>query len=225
MRSNDLVLLDVKPQSLANLFDYVLKQSAGKKVLCVGAAGHVKNYLPDKRDRWLYYRLGQVCAELVGVDIDTSAIDYAAAHGVEILHANCEVMDLNRKFDIIVLSDVIEHLNAPVNGICNLVRHLAPLGRILVTTPNMTGLNVLARVLRGRGPNVYWDHVTCYLPEHIQAMCDRHGFRLKEVLFFNLVDRQSMCNQLKSYLAIAASRVNPRWATSFLAVVEKCVDK
>lgn len=220
MRSNDLTVLDVKPRRHASIFDYLLSQVKGKNILNVGAAGGVHGYLPHNRDIWLHHRLGLVAKELTGVDIDSDGIAHAKNHGVEILNENCESMSLDRRFDVIVLSDVIEHLNAPVIGVSNLMRHLAPGGKLLVTTPNPTALNLLVRTVLYRQLNVYWDHVGCFMPEHIQVICDRYGFKLKEIVFFDHVDRRNVVNKIKSHLAITATKINPRLATSFLAVIE-----
>jgi len=221
MEANSLTRLDVEPRLTSDIFGYILSQTAGKTVLNVGAAGGVQEYLPHNREIWLHHRLGRTSRELVGTDIDEDGIEHARKHGVEILRLDCEVMQLGRDFDAIVMSDVVEHLDGPVRAICNLMRHLAPGGRMYLTTPNPTAFNAFARVLLRRELNVFWDHVSCYLPEHIQTICDRHGYCMKELRFFDHIDRQSVSNQFKSYLAKAASRINPRWATAFLAVIEK----
>ena len=46
-----------------------------------------------------------VAKELVGIDIDDEGIAHASRHGIEILKANCESMDLGCEFDVIVLSE------------------------------------------------------------------------------------------------------------------------
>jgi len=220
MRMNDLTILSVKPEYILDVFALIMKQASGKTVLNVGAAGGVRGYLPSNRESWLHHRLGLVSSELVGVDIDTEGIDFAKEHGVRIVNGNCEAMDMERKFDAIVLSDVIEHMNAPVTGVSNLMNHLHEGGKLFVTTPNPTAINLIVRSILGRNLNVYWDHVSCYMPEHIQTICDRYGYRLSGIYFFDHIDRQSFSNRVKSHLARVISRVNPRLSTSFLAVIE-----
>jgi len=219
MRVNDLVRLEVKPRRINDPFRYIEGLASNNDVLNVGAAGGIKGYLPDNQSAWLHHRLGAVAASLTGVDIDQEGIDYAYKHGVEILNANCEDMNLGRQFDLIVLSDVIEHLNAPVNAIKNLMRHLTPQGVLCVTTPNATSGLAFGQVLTGRSLNVYWDHVMAYCPEHIQAICDRCGFRLSDILFFDHIDRRTNINTIKSYLNTTLSAIYPRLASSFLAVI------
>ncbi|WP_408939012.1 methyltransferase domain-containing protein [Haematospirillum jordaniae] len=118
-----------------------------------------------------------------------------------------------------VLLDVIEHVNAPVNAVENLMRHLAPQGVLCVTTPNATSGLAFGQILTGRSLNVYWDHVMAYCPEHIQAICDRCGFQLADIVFFDHIDRRTKSNIIKSYLINALSAFYPRLASSFLAVI------
>jgi len=213
-------MLSTKPEYIQDVFSLILKFVNGKTVLNVGAAGGVRGYLPSNRENWLHYRLGLVCSELMGVDIDVDGVEFAKGHGEIIVNANCEVMDLGRKFDAIVLSDVIEHINAPVTGIRNLMSHLKVGGKLFVTTPNPTAANLMIRAILGRKLNVYWDHVSCYMPEHIQAICDRCGYQLSAIHFFDHIDRQNVSNQVKSHLAKMISIINPKLSTSFLAVIE-----
>jgi 2-polyprenyl-3-methyl-5-hydroxy-6-metoxy-1,4-benzoquinol methylase len=220
MRTNDLTTLDVTPKYISDVFAHILKHVQGASVLNIGAAGGVRGYLPNNRDYWLHHRLGLSASELLGADIDTDGIAYAKDHGVNIEYANCESMELGRKYDVIVLSDVIEHMNAPVTGVCNLMKHLQVGGKLFITTPNPTAINLLARAVLGRNINSYWDHVSCFSPEHIQTICDRYGYRLSCVYFFDHIDRQNLSNTIKSHGVRMISRINPRLATSYLAVIE-----
>lgn len=220
MQRAEVVELKTEPEVLDDVFDFILRQATGKSVLNVGAAGGVEGYLPANREIWLHERLGRVARELVGVDIDSDSIEYAARHGVEIGWADCESMELGRRFDVIVMSDVIEHLNAPARAVEVLVRHLSPGGKLLVTTPNPTQYGLVLRaLLRGR-PSVYYDHMSCFLPEHVQAMCDRFGFRLTSVYFFGHVDRRTPRTVMRSRLRRLVGTLSPRLHDSFLAVVE-----
>lgn len=220
MRINDLVRVTCPIARLSDPFAYMAQAAAGRAVLNVGAAGGVAGYLPHNKEIWLHHRLAQAAGQLVGIDIDKPAIDYAGKHGVTILNENCETMSLADRFDLIVLSDVIEHMNAPVDAVVNLMRHLKPQGKLCITTPNPLSLLGLTRLPLGQAPNVYWDHVACYLPEHIQAICDRYGFALKAIYYFDHVDRRTRLLSAKSYLSIAVGKLLPRVSSSFMAVIE-----
>lgn len=220
MRTNDLTRLNTRPALEKNVVDCILRRAKDKSVLNVGAAGGVRGYLPNNRDIWLHHQIGLVAKDIVGVDIDEEGIAYASQYGVEIAKNNCETMDLMREFEIIILSDVIEHLDAPVTGINNLMRHLSQDGHLLITTPNPTSSNTIARAITGRLINVYYDHVTCFMPEHIQGICDRYGYEVEGYLFFDHMDKRNMVIHGKSIAAKFVSMINPRLATSFMAIIK-----
>ena len=220
MRSNDLTILDVKPKYISDVFAHILNDVEGKAVLNIGAAGGVRGYLPNNREDWLHHRLGLATSELVGADIDVEGIAYASGFGMNIEYANCETMDMGRKFDAIVLSDVIEHMNAPVTGVCNLMSHLKNGGKLFITTPNPTAINLIARAILGRNMNTYWDHVSCFSPENIQTICDRYEYQLSGIYFFDHIDRQCLSNTIKSHVAKMISKIVNRLSTSYLAVIE-----
>ncbi|WP_301102376.1 methyltransferase domain-containing protein [Propionivibrio sp.] len=220
MRINSLTILNKKPVLEKNIFDFIVRQAKNKSVLNVGAAGGVNGYLPNNKEVWLHHLLSCVASDLVGVDIDKEGIAHATKHGVNIADENCETMDLKRQFETIILSDVIEHLDAPVTATNNLMRHLAPDGCLLITTPNPTAFNTMLRAFTGRLINVYYDHVTCFMPEHIQGICDRNGYCADGYLFFDHIDKGNPLTHCKSIIASIISRVNPRLATSFMAIVK-----
>ena len=203
-----------------DLWSYLLSHAEAKSVLNVGAAGGVESYLPDHREVWLHDRLRGVARELVGIDIDRGGIAHALRHGVELVEADCEAMDLGRRFEVIVMSDVIEHLERPGQALEVLVDHLAPGGKLIVTTPNPTYAGTLVRALLNRNLNVYYDHVAGFLPEHLKALCERHGWRLTDVRFFGLIDRRSLSHRLKSSLMGTLARGWPRLAGWFVAVIK-----
>ena len=205
---------------LNDVVPFILEQASSKSVLNVGAAGGVELYLPDRHDEWLHYRLRGVTRELIGIDIDAKNIARAVQNGFEILEVDCQTMKLDRRFDLIVMSDVIEHLDAPGVAVRTLLQHLSAHGRLLITTPNPTHYGTIARAVLGRAPSVYYDHVGCFMPEHVQAICNRHGCRLIAVYFFGHMDRRSLTHAVKSRVARAVGHLSRRLYPSFLAVVE-----
>lgn len=220
MQQDAIVHLSAPARRLDDPFAFILSCADKKRVLNVGASGGVEQYLPDNRDAWLHHRLSSVAAELVGIDIDADSIAYAARHGVALHLANCETHRFERPFDLIVLSDVIEHVNAPLEAINNLAGQLTPQGRLLITTPNPTHYSLVARAWLGGRPAVYYDHVAAWLPEHFQVIGDRLGLRLTDAAFFSHMDRRTASTRFKSAFAHLAGRLAPRSLGSFLVVLQ-----
>ena len=104
-------------------------------------------------------------------------------------------------------------------ALINMTRHLAPGGRLVLTTPNATSIGAFLRVLCRRATNVYWDHVALYTPEHIQAICDRHGYELEETAFFTLPDQRTLVLRVKSAFITLFGHIWPRFHASLLCVI------
>lgn len=220
MQRNEVVNLTVPHRSIADPFHFILECARGKRILNVGASGGVEHYLPLQREAWLHHRLSTVAAELVGIDIDSDSVAFAASHGDNLLIADCETCTFLQTFDLIIMSDVIEHVNSPLRAIENLTKQLAPGGRLLITTPNPTHYSLILRAWLGRHTEVYYDHVCEFLPEHFQAISHRLGLRLIDIVFFSHMDRRSFGNQIKSRLARFLGYLVPRCHSTLLVLLE-----
>lgn len=221
MQRDEIVNLSVSQRVLADPFPFIVESARGKRVLNVGASGGVEHYLPEHRESWLHHRLANVAAELVGVDIDAESVAFAALHEVELLVDDCETCRFEQAFELIVMSDVIEHVNAPLRAIDNLAQQLAPGGRLLITTPNPTHYGLVIRAWLGLHTSVYYDHVSSFLPEHFQAICTRLGLRLTDVVFFSHVDKRTAGKSIKSRIARLIGRLMPRSHGTFLVVIQR----
>lgn len=219
LRVGDLRRIDGRVGRIRSIDERVLAAARDRTVLNVGAAGGVTGYLPEHPDLWLHHRLGTVAGEVVGLDIDPEGVAHAERHGYRLTEGDCQEVDLGRRFDVIVMSDVIEHVEDPSRAVVNMTRHLEPHGRLYVTTPNATFIGNIIDAFR-RGPvDVYWDHVSIFLPEHIQTICDRHGLSLHRVEFFTFVDHRTPTTRVKSRLVQVFGWISPRLHGHFLAEI------
>lgn len=215
------VRLDVVPTTIAGFFEEFERLARGARVLNVGATGGVEQYLPDQRENWLHHRLGLAARDLVAIDIDQDSITYAARHGVQIKFADAQVFKSEQPFDLIVMSDVIEHLNAVVPTIANLAGLLTPGGTLVITTPNPTHFGVVLRSWLGGQASIFSDHTAAFMPEHIQVVANRLGLRLTKVSFFTHLDRRSGGMALKSLVSRAAGWLMPRSHGSVMVHVQR----
>jgi len=221
MKVNNLVHIDVKLERIKEPFKLIEGLARGKNVLNVGAGGGVQGYLPNATEIWLHERIKKVANKIVGVDIDLESIKYAHKYGYQILNEDCETMALEEQFDIIVISDVIEHVNAPVTAVNNLMNHLADNGKLVITTPNATAGNVFIRSLIRKNINVLADHVAVYYPEHFQAICDRFNYELKAIYLFDHTDKRTILTRFKSFLFQIMTLISSRLASSMMVIIEK----
>ena len=219
MRQGERTVLDHSAITIANPHALILDMAKGRRVLNVGAAGNATYYREHGGDGWLHAHLAQTAEVLVGLDLDTDEVRAATDLGFDIHIGNCENVDLNETFDLIVLADVLEHVDNSTQALMNMMHHLNPKGKVVLTTPNATFFGNVANALLRRGPNVYWDHVNLYTPEHIQALCDRHGWMLSQTYLYSLTDRRNMSVHFKSAVVASVGTLFPRLHGAFMCVL------
>lgn len=219
MRQGDLVKLETKPTAIRDVVDYIVGLCVDKVVLNIGALGDVNYYLPHKKEIWLHDRIVQVAKSSMALDLNVEGCQWAEQHGYPVVHGDCETMNLEKKFDAIVMYEVIEHLNAPVNALTNILKHLKPQGSLIITTPNPTSLPLFLSSLLNKEANVFYDHVCEFSPENIQAICDRLNVKLKDVAYFTRHDSRTPILNLKSYVLKSLCTVMPRCHYQFVAKI------
>lgn len=219
MRQGERTVLDHPATSIVNAHTLIIDMAQGRRVLNVGAAGNAAYYRDHGSDGWLHARLAQSAETLVGLDLDGDEVQAAVGLGFDIQVGNCENVDLNITFDLIVLADVLEHVDNPTLAMANMLRHLSPGGKIVLTTPNATFFGNVVNALLCRGPNVYWDHVNLYTPENIQALCDRHGWALLQTHLYSLSDQRDKSVRVKSAVVALVGKLFPRLHSAFMCVI------
>jgi 2-polyprenyl-3-methyl-5-hydroxy-6-metoxy-1,4-benzoquinol methylase len=78
--------------------------------------------------------------EIIGVEIDEGEAAIARANGLDVHVGHAGRYDARREFDVVIASEVIEHMLEPQLLLENAARHLRPGGMLLLTTPNGYGL-------------------------------------------------------------------------------------
>lgn len=92
---------------------------------------------------------------VVGVDLSESSIRKAKARLAEAYVGDVTRPELytfldDRKFDVILFSDVLEHLYDPLDVLTRHYQLLAPGGKVLISLPNIAIWNVRLELLAGR---------------------------------------------------------------------------
>ena len=86
--------------------------------------------------------------EYTGIDRDKEIIAFAKLNNAERWNAKFysleEFENKNYKFDTVILSAVIEHLDYPVQTLMELKKHLNDGGRMIITTPSPKANKILS---------------------------------------------------------------------------------
>lgn len=92
------------------------------------------------------------------VDLDENAAQAARAKGHAFACERIEEFSDARRYDLVLLMNLIEHVDSPRRVLANVARLLAPGGLVMIKTPNVDSLD--ARLFRGS----YWAGL--HVPRH-----------------------------------------------------------
>lgn len=114
---------------------------------------------------------------LTGIEYDPRLVDLARSKVkvAKVLPGNAESFHLQQSFDLVVSSQVIEHLYRPEQMIDRVWSHLKPGGWLIITTPNLK--SVAARMLGAKWHGFRDDHVSLKSAEEWGAFISARGFR------------------------------------------------
>lgn len=147
--------------------------------------------------------------EVVGTDFSPAAAQRALRRGYEIRVGQIESLDFGaRRFDVVTLWHVLEHLPHPLQALRAIHRLLQPRGVLVVAVPNEENAFVKNRFLGKANylihPPVFGDeiHLIHFQPRTLRAMLTRGGF---EVVRFG-VDDTYLRKNLKNRLILAGQK-------------------
>jgi 2-polyprenyl-3-methyl-5-hydroxy-6-metoxy-1,4-benzoquinol methylase len=93
--------------------------------------------------------------EVVGIELDPKAAALAVASGSDVRVGDIEktpIVDLigERRFDCIVMADILEHTRNPGSVLRNVARALEPGGFVVISVPNVAHASVMLGLMKGR---------------------------------------------------------------------------
>lgn len=119
--------------------------------------------------------------KLVGVDISNKAINKIKEKGFKAILGRFETLDsINKSVDVIVLNQVIEHLDNPAAVIAKANSILKKNGCIFIETPSLDGWD--AKIFKSR----YWGgwhfprHWTLFTSKTLCKLLEKNGFKVIE---------------------------------------------
>lgn len=167
---------------------YLLARCRGRSVLHLGCADHPFLEARLARGDLLHAALAGVADLLYGVDLDEVGVQRLRAEGYEnvvvgdVEHLDALALDrsLERRFEVVVAGELLEHLANPGRFLRAVPHVLSPGGQLLLTVPNAASLRAAVNALRAR-ENVHPDHVAYYSPVTLTRLLEAHGFAVDEL--------------------------------------------
>ena len=128
---------------------WLLDKLKDKSCLDIGAVEHDLSY--TEKDTWKHKQLAASASYIVGVDVLNEYAEALQERGFDIRYCDATSEEyLVEKLVSVVLGDIIEHVNNPVDLIRIAKRHLNPVGEIIVKTPNPYYVDYVKKCAKNR---------------------------------------------------------------------------
>lgn len=167
---------DWKQSSHRERFAAVRPYVEGRSVLDIGAGTGYR------RSDWMHGLIAEAARETVGLELDRRKVAEGIARGADLREGNAESFDLGRTFEVVWAGELIEHLDNPGHFLDAARRHLAPDGRLVLTTPNVFGVSNFVYRLWGTA-RVNAEHTCWFCEVTLRQLLERHGFEVEEISY------------------------------------------
>ncbi|MDG2455628.1 MAG: methyltransferase domain-containing protein [Bacteroidia bacterium] len=169
--------------------DHIINLTKGKKVLHLGCCDHIP-LIKEKINNgtWLHSLISEHSTKCVGIDIDKNAIDFVTNDcGVnnviygDIMHElPSSVKDEN--WDVIVLGEILEHIDNPVQFLTTLKENCPNVKEIIVSVPNVMNLSFFKNMKNGVEA-INSDHRYWFTPYTLAMVMSQATLELDEIGF------------------------------------------
>jgi len=168
--------------SIRERYDAVRPLLLGGSVLDIGCASRYG------RDDWLHGLLAKDVKDVVGIDLNQKTVDELQAAGYDVRLADAQDFDLGRTFDVVFAGELIEHLDNVHGFLTSVRRHLAPGGRLVITTPNAFYVGNFIYRLGGHA-RVHPQHTAWYCDATLRRIITVNGFDRVDIHYIGHASR------------------------------------
>jgi 2-polyprenyl-3-methyl-5-hydroxy-6-metoxy-1,4-benzoquinol methylase len=180
-----------KPVTLTEKDTLLSGLCRGKDVLNLGCVNHTLEAV--QRPNWQHGKLAEVAKSILGLDYEKEAVDSLSRQGYNVRYADAQNFDLREEFpkgfQVIVASEIIEHLNNPGNFLDCSRKHLADDGILILTTPHAYGVAFFMEILIFGEEKINDDHTMTFSRKNLTHLLKRN--QLDVVDFFWLTQDTS----------------------------------
>ncbi len=194
--------------------DFLSQLVHGKTVLDVGCVDHSASV--EREDHWLHKHLALSAGSILGLDILESDVAELRRRGYDVVCGDATTISLNRTFDIVVAGEIIEHIDDPAAFVSNMMRHLNPQGRLVMTTPHaFFFLHFLESTFLSVERRWNPQHVAWYCPFTLENLLLRNNLEVESCYYF------TRSQKLRRFLEFVHLPCYGVFASSILAVARR----
>ena len=176
--------------------DILIRTVKDKAIIHVGCCDHIPliEYRLKTR-QWLHGLLEENCPHVLGIDINSDAVEYVNGHHFAKNDVYCKnivgedflAWDMQMSnFDYVLLGEILEHVDNPVEFLCKMKSNLEAKGfqgGYIITVPNALSFARSWRLRWKKTELVNSDHRYWFTPFTICKVMYRAGLIPREMLF------------------------------------------
>jgi 2-polyprenyl-3-methyl-5-hydroxy-6-metoxy-1,4-benzoquinol methylase len=163
-------------------YDRLIKPHVeGESVLNLGCVQHDASNRTN--EGWQHGLIEEDADEVLGMDVLEDEVNILQNEGYNVVTGDAQNFDLGQTFDVVVVGELIEHLD-DFGGLFRSIRnHLTDDGKVIITTPNGRSVAWSWSIMLNGGDIVNDEH-TCWLDETtLQQLLDRYNFKVTDVMY------------------------------------------
>ncbi|WP_419765219.1 MAG: methyltransferase domain-containing protein [Arcobacter sp.] len=176
--------------------DFLENLVVDKDIIHVGCVDHNIESIEKKisKNKWLHKILDENSNKCIGVDIKEEEIKILGSkygfdvHSIDITKKN-EILE-NKKFDYLLLPDVLEHIGSPVDFLTKLRdSHKENINKIVITVPNAFNHRVFNMAAKNIEV-INTDHRYWFTPYTILKVLFDSGFKVEQLKTYDKASKE-----------------------------------
>lgn len=219
--NNSEMLMRFQKAPVTDKRSKIIELCTGKMILDVGCVGQDFNYSnPD----WMHILIKNVCTSLDGVDIEPAGIKSMRDNGFSVYFPE-EIVSLNKKYDIVLMSDVIEHVNDPVTFLSFYSNFLTDSGKIVITTPNAHAIRHFTSIIIRNDYSLNPEHTFWLCPRTLSEIVRRADLKFSDFFwlkeYFKIIELKGVKNRTVFRINSILQKMRTNFYPNFMFIVSK----
>jgi len=206
-------------KKLFNKNELVKKLCKNKEILDIGCVGQDIDY---SSSNWIHNQVKEVASSIIGVDINTEGIKKINNMGYEAYHY--DDIKKGKKFHILLMLDVIEHVNNPVEFLNDYQDFLKEDGKIIMTTPNSNRAINFVNIFFKNDYSLNYEHTFWFCPKTFLEVVSRtEGLQANEFYWLNDYNQNQKLNwkgKIIYYFEKILLKKSSNFSPNFMFVLE-----
>lgn len=219
--NKELIFNKIKRAEKSEKASKIFELCKNKVVLDVGCVG--QDFSHDNPN-WLHRLIKNICLEIDGVDIEVEGIKILKNKGFSVFSVE-EMKASGKKYDIVLMSDVIEHVNDPVSFLTFYSNYLLENGIIIITTPNAHGVRNFTNILLRNNYSINPEHTFWLCPKTLTEIVERAHLNFKDFFwlkeYFTLREVKGIKYKLIFVINALFLKIRSNFSPNFMYIVSK----